>query len=79
MECPDDDGGHLEPADGEGERPGPVGLEDLAVAHGEVVERVGEVGVQAGAVAEPEELTVVLQDEVARAPVLDVLAWIRGT
>ena len=45
MEGPDHDGGHLKPPDSEGEGPGARGLEDLAVAHREVVERVGEVRV----------------------------------
>ncbi len=74
MECPDDDGGHLEAADGEGEGTGLVGLEDLAVAHREVVERVRQVHVQGGPVAEAQELAVLLQDEVARTPVANVLA-----
>lgn len=79
MEGPDDHGGHLQPADGEGEGLGAVGLQDLAVAHGEVVERVRQVRVQARPRLEPQELAVVLQDEVALAPVADVLAWRRSS
>ena len=74
MEGPHDDRGHLEAPDGEGEGLGPVRLDDLAVAHGEVVEGVGEVGVERGLVLEAQELAVALQDEIARAPCLDVLA-----
>ena len=42
---------------------------------GEIVQRIGEVGLGGGLLLEAVELAVVLEDEVTRPPGLDVLAW----
>ena len=68
-----DHGRPLEPADDEGERAGPIDRHDLAVAHGELVRRFGRhLRIRPYLVAL--ERAVTLQDEVARAPRLDVFA-----
>ena len=68
-----DDSVQVEAPDVEGEGSRPVGLDYLAVFDREVVERVGELLLLAGLVLEPDELAVLLQDEVPLPPVLDVL------
>lgn len=68
-----DDGGPLQPTDGEGEGPRLVGRHDLAVAHRELVERVAVVA-PLGLRLEAHQVAVVEQHEVAVAPVADVLA-----
>lgn len=72
MERPYDDRRHLQPPDRERERLRPITLKDLAVAHGEVVQRVHKIGVHTRLRLKAQELTVVFQDEVARPPVADV-------
>ena len=69
VEGSDHDCGHLKPSDGESERLRPIRLDDFAVSDGEVVEGVGQVGVQAGLVLEAQELAVVFQDEEAGPPI----------
>lgn len=68
-----DDGGPLQAADGEGVGARLVHGHDLAVAHRELVERVAVV-VALWLRLEAHQVAVVEQDEVAVAPVADVLA-----
>lgn len=68
-----DDGGPLQAADGEGVGARLVHRHDLAVAHRELVERVAVV-VALRLRLEAHQVAVVEQDEVAVAPVADVLA-----
>ena len=59
----------MEASDVEGEGSRPVGLDYLAVFDREVVQRVVQVRHLAGLVPEPDELPVVLQDEIPGSPI----------
>ena len=59
----------MEASDVESEGSRPVGLDYLAVFDREVVQRVVQVRHLAGLVPEPDELPVVLQDEIPGSPI----------
>lgn len=69
-----DDGGELQTADDECIGPWTINRHDLTASHGEVVGRLVGGDLSVGQIFVADQGAIRAQDEVATAPVLDVLA-----